>query len=292
MRRRRPRQTRSLGQRLDSWLTRTLVLGPPRRMAPPPSPMPVEPTTDGGRPVAVRVVVHALAVALLVGVAASLIPLRETITTSTATLVLVLPVVLVAIVGSVSAGAVAAVAAAFAFDVLLTQPYYRFTIDAAADVESAVVLGVIALVVSSLVAREVESRTRSASRLREIEALQATADALSTGSSARLVDAARGAVLGLLRGRVCDWAPGFHGRIGAVLRRDGSLSGSQGSLLPDGWVEIPVVHRNAELGRLVVRTDASAPVSAEERITAVTVADMLAAGLSLLDPGDAHGERR
>ena len=279
MSRSRPGQ-RSLGQRLDRWLWRAFVLGPPNRMPSPPGPVPDEPSGPP-IPLPVRVAIHAFATAIPIAAAALLIPLRETIATSTAALILVLPVVLVALTGSATAGALSALAAALAFDILLTRPYYSFTIDAADDVESALVLGLIALVVATVVTREVESRTRSSSRRRELIAVDTIAHAVAHADLVRLVEVTTGTIVDLLDARSCHWSPGFHGTIGPVLDRSTSFTGADGPALPAAGLEIPVVYEREELGRLIVRGDSNEPISAEERHTLVTIADLFATGIVL-----------
>jgi hypothetical protein len=229
----------------------------------------------------VRVAVHVFATALPVAVAAILVPLREAIAPSTAALVLVLPVVLVALTGSASAGALSAVVAALAFDVFLTRPYYSLSIDAADDVESALVLGVIALVVATVVTREIEARTRSSSRRRELVAVDAVAHAANHVDVDRLIGVVTDTIVDLLDARTCHWLPGFHGTVGAVLDRSTSFAGAGGPALPAAGLEIPVVWGREELGRLVVRGDATEPISAEERRTLVTIADLFATGIVL-----------
>lgn len=278
----RQRGRRSLGQRLDRWFLRAFVLGPGRKPPPPPGPVPDEPSGPE-RPVAVRVAVYTFAVVVPVAAAALLIPLRNTIAAPTAALILVLPVVLVAIAGSAPAGAVAAVTAALAFDVLLTRPYYTFTIDAAADAEAALVLGLIALVVATLVTREIEARSRSASRHRELIAVDAVAHAIAHTDVDRLTEVVTGTVRDLLDARTCHWADGFHGTIGAVLDRNAQFAGAKGPTLPEAGLEIPVVYWREELGRLIVRGDSPEPISFEERHTLLTVADLFATGLALHD---------
>lgn len=278
MRIRRDRKRRSFGQRLE----RSLLLGPPTRKPAPPGPVPEEPT-GAQRPLALRIGIHVFAVVLPVATAALLIPVRDTIATSTAGLVLVLPVVLVATTGSTTAAALSAATAALAFDVFLTRPYYSFTIDAAADIESALVLGLIALVVATIVTREIEARTRSASRRRELDAIDATTYAVAHADLDRLVEVVTGTVRDLLKAHTCHWSPGFHGTIGPVLDRNATFVGAEGPTLPAAGLEIPVVYRHEELGRLIVRGGSEEPISAEERHTLVTVADLFAAGLALHD---------
>lgn len=275
-----PARGRSLGERVEWWFTRRFTWGPRAKRRRPPGPVPAEPGATLEQPPVVRSALYLFAVALPLAVAVALIPLRGSITASTAALVLVLPVVAVSIAGRAGPGAVSAIAAALAFDVLLTEPHYSVTIDAADDIEAALVLGVIALIVSSLVSREVTARARSAGRHRELAAIDTVTTALSTGDRQQLERAVTDAVRELVGARACDWAPDYHGRVGAVLQRDATVSGAAGPALPELSLEIPVVHREHELGRLIVRTASDAPVSTEERRTLLLISDLFAVGLA------------
>lgn len=275
----RPRPSRSLGERFDSWLVRTYVWGPSRAKPQPEGPVPDVPATGQQASLLARTTLLLLGIVLPALAAALLIPLRDTITAPTQTLILVLPVVAVGVLAHRAAAAIAAVSAALAYDVFLTEPYYSFTIDAAEDAEAAIVLGIIGILVGTLVARELEARMRSASRADELAALRSVSHALAAGDTDRLVDAVTKRISDLLDLRSCDWSAGFHGRVGHVMGTDGSLSDWNGASFPDGIVEVPVVHHGTELGRLLLRPQSSAIVSAEERATILAVADILAAGL-------------
>lgn len=273
-------RNRSLGQRFDAWLTRSYVWGPSRQKPPPPGPVPPEPTSPSDTPLALRAILFAGAVLLPLLVAALLIPLRTTLTASTLTLVMVLPVVAVAVVGHRRAAVVAGVTAALSYDILLTRPYYSVIIDTAEDVEAALVLGAIGTVVGTLVAKELDARTRAASRADEIAALAATAQAAMSGRHDHLVATATQGIETVLGARSCDWSPGFHGRVGQVMSRDGNFTDWTGAALPDGIVELPVQYAGRELGRLLVRNTGTEPVSSEERRAAIAIADILGAALN------------
>lgn len=274
------RRPRSLGERFDSWLIRTHVWGPSRARPQPVGPVPDVPATDLQASLLARTTLLLLGLVLPALAAALFIPLRDTITAPTQTLILVLPVVAVGVLARRVAAAIAAVSAALAYDIFLTEPYYSFTIDAAEDAEAAIVLGIIGILVGTLVARELDARMRSASRADELAAVRSVSHALAAGDSDRLVDAATKRISDLLDLRSCEWSAGFHGRVGHVMSADGSLGDWHAASFPDGIVEIPVVHRGTELGRLLLRSRSSAVVSAEERATVLAVADMLAAGLA------------
>lgn len=281
----RVRPPRSLGERFDSWLVRTYVWGPSRAEERPTGPVPDVPAADQQASLLARTTLLFLGLALPALAAALLIPLRNTITAPTQTLILVLPVVAVGVLAHRVAAALAAVSAALAYDVFLTEPYYSFTIDAAEDAEAAIVLGVIGILVGTLVARELEARMRSASRADELAALRAVSRALGTGDPDRLIHVTTDRIRDLLDLRSCDWSAGFHGRVGHVMSADGALSEWQGASFPDAIVEVPVVHLGTELGRLLLRPQSSAIVSAEERATVLAAADMLAAGLAPFESG-------
>lgn len=79
--------------------------------------------------------------------ALALVPFRTDLSHTNAAPVLVVAVVAVAVLGSRTAGVVAALSAAW-FDFSLTRPYDTFDIEATADIETAVLLLVVGLVVS------------------------------------------------------------------------------------------------------------------------------------------------
>ncbi|WP_190228834.1 DUF4118 domain-containing protein [Streptomyces umbrinus] len=86
-------------------------------------------------------------------VALLLVPFRTDLSRTNAALILVVAVVAVAALGSRVAGALAALSAAAWFDFFLTRPYQTFDINTSADVETAVLLLVVGLIVSQLAAR-------------------------------------------------------------------------------------------------------------------------------------------
>jgi two-component system sensor histidine kinase KdpD len=110
-------------------------------------------------------------VALVVGIAALLIPFRARTSTATDALALVVPVVVAAWAGGRLAALVTAVVAAATLEVFFLPPYNTFKIDL---VDDAVALGVftaVALAVGTLVAAEGERRRIAEQRAAEIEAL-------------------------------------------------------------------------------------------------------------------------
>jgi hypothetical protein len=224
----------------------------------------------------------ASAVAAPVAVATLLVAVRGSIG-GAASLVMVLPVLAVSVVAGVRAGAFAALVGAAAYAVLLTEPYYRFSVADTDDLVETVVLLAIGLVVGALSDRSRRDRTITGARGREVDAVTRFLHDVSTADGSDAVaSAAERAIVALLSARECEWRPGYHGTVGAVLGADGSLStgtsapavGSGLDVLPP-TVEIPVGSGAVELGRFVVRTDPNAAVSIEERRAAVGVAAVL-----------------
>ncbi|MGH9187165.1 MAG: sensor histidine kinase [Acidimicrobiales bacterium] len=107
-------------------------------------------------------------VALVTGV---LLPLRDDVTSATPALVLVLPCVVAAVLGGRAAGLAVAVVAAAAFNLVFLQPYGTFKVDSVDDAIALVVLGLVALTVATLVAREGERRREAVQRAAEVESL-------------------------------------------------------------------------------------------------------------------------
>ena len=97
-------------------------------------------------------------------VSLALLPLRDEIRTSNVSLVLVLVVVIAAVLGGRVGGAVAALVSLASFDFFFTRPYYSFTINSRDDIETAVLLLVVGLIVGEVVVRTRRSETQRRGR--------------------------------------------------------------------------------------------------------------------------------
>lgn len=218
-------------------------------------------------------------------VSAMMVPVRGDIDRSTASLVLVLPVVVVAVRGGRVPAAVSALVAPLSFDVLLTRPYHRVEIELAADVEAAVILLVVGLTVAVVVSDAAVAGTVASARAREVRALERAIAAVthrgpSEASAGRFCEA----FTELLELRSCRWAPGYRGAAYPVLVAGGEVAGGPSrdrAPLPPAGAEIPVLAAGQEIGRFIVVPASERPVSREERLVAVTIADLF---------GRAHGD--
>jgi two-component system sensor histidine kinase KdpD len=137
----------------------------------------------------------ALGAALVVVVAAALVPFRDQLTRAGPALALVLPVVAAGLVGGRIAALVTAVFAATAFNLAFIPPYWTFEIDVANDILALVVFVLVGLAVGTAVAREADRRRTAEERARELEALQHRNEALSEERERLLTEASRLALL-------------------------------------------------------------------------------------------------
>ncbi len=224
--------------------------------------------------------------AIAVGVL--LVPLRGDIDTSNLALILVVVVVVAAIVGNRLAAAFAAVVATMAFDFFLVRPYLSMRIDSHDDIETALILLVVGLLVG-----EVAERARRFRRLEQrsaaaIAAVHGVAEDVAHGVP--LPELARNVILeleALLRLHDCwlefrpfSWPLPRLERAGAIAAPEHRFF-AHGYALPADGLELPVLVRGDEVARLVLLGDPEVAVSVEERIIAVALADQLGAAIAM-----------
>ena len=235
-----------------------------------------------------------VAVILPILVAAGLAALGDSLTTATAVLVLVLVVVAVGAAGDRVAGVLAAVSSGLWFDFFLTEPTGQFAIDDPDDLEVAVLLVVVGVVVTEIALWGLRQQDRAARRAGFLDGVLESADAAAgrdvvPGEARRRVADRITTVLGLDRTRfVAGPAPS---RGVALLRRDGSVE-RDGETVPvereglptDVELCLPVPGADGAAGhfRLTAASRVLRP-SLEQRRVAVLLADQCAA-LSDLRP--------
>jgi hypothetical protein len=223
-------------------------------------------------------------------VAALLVPLREDLVTTNLALILVVVVVLAAVAGGRGAGAVAAVVAVIAYDFFLTRPYLSFRIDSADDVETAVILLVIGLIVGQLVTITRRSRVAAERGSDEVQRIHRLAELGAAGGDAdEMTKATERELIGLLDLEACWFEPAPYEPMVARLERSGAVVGAPlrvvdgGFALPKDGIELQVLGRGREYGRFVLVGKANRGASVEQRITAVTLVDQLGAALAASD---------
>jgi hypothetical protein len=224
-------------------------------------------------------------------VAGVLVPFRDDFASANIVLVFVLVVVLGAAIGTRWSGAISAVIAAMAYDFFFTRPYQSLKIDRSDDIQTTVLLLVIGLVVAELVTYSRRHRATSAHRGDEIARLHRVAELVASDSDAEdVVLSVQAELIGLLGLHDCRYEmPPYSSEL-PQLERNGAIGGDHrrwlGSeyALPDQGVEIPVLGRGREFGRLVLVPDVAVGVSIEERVVAVALADQLGAAFAADSP--------
>ncbi|MFI5045466.1 MAG: DUF4118 domain-containing protein [Acidimicrobiia bacterium] len=231
----------------------------------------------------------AAAIGLPLAISGVLVAVRGEVFTTNASLVLVLAVLVAATVGGRTGGVVGAVVATLCFDFFFTRPYYSLSITRRADVETAVVLLVVGLVVGELVVRGRRRDARAAAREREAAQIRHVAElAAGAGGTGRLVTIVTNevvATLGAREGRFerppyATVLPGLgHGRITVP----GSDEAGGRPFGPADEVALAVRGSGRELGRIVVTLDrdhTSSAIPEDDRAFARVLVDQLGATLA------------
>ncbi|MER7537675.1 DUF4118 domain-containing protein [Streptomyces sp. NPDC097704] len=216
-----------------------------------------------------------------------LLPLRASVTHTNLALLLVVVVVAVSALGNRFAGALAALSAAAWFDFFHTEPYQSFHIQGRADVETAVLLLVVGLVVSQLAAR---GRTLGRAALADASHLErlhgVTRLARHSTDADEVVQRVRRELVDVLDLQACRFVHGASTGDPARLEPDGSVTvpGWIWDLERQGWpyeeIELPAVVHGRSRGRYVLTPAPGAvPPPLEARLVAVDLAVQAAAAL-------------
>jgi len=214
-----------------------------------------------------------------------LTPLRTTLSASDFALALVVPVLLAAIVGGRLAGAATAVVAALTFDFVFTQPYLSLRIESKDDVATFVVFLIVAMVAAEVGIRARRGGAAARESRSELDRLLRVAELSARGADADdVVMSARAELIGLFGLEECVYQAERSGPELPRLGNRGALEGARlvawgDFLVPTGGVEVPVMGRGRELGRLVLYASEATRASLEKRLVAVAIADEL--GLTL-----------
>jgi hypothetical protein len=240
------------------------------------------PKDPGDGHVPVGAAVGALGALLIAGV---LVPFRDHLPNADMALALVVPVLLAAIVGGRIAGAATAVVSALTFDFVFTQPYLSLRIASKDDVATFVVLLIVAMVAAEVGIRGRRGGVAARESRSELDRLLRVAELSARGADLDdVVMSARAELIGLFGLDECVYQAERSGPELPRLGNRGALEGARlvawgDFLLPTGGVEVPVMGRGRELGRLVLYAAEATRASIEKRLVAVAIADEL--GLTL-----------
>jgi K+-sensing histidine kinase KdpD len=223
---------------------------------------------------------------LPLGVAALLIPFRSDFASPAAALVLVAVVVAVAIAGHRVSGLVASVSATLWFDVFLTRPYERLAITHRPDIETAVSLFVVGVVVTELAARSRHHRQEATVEADYVGVLYQFAElAASSATVDEVIERGRGELIRLLDLRACRYETASSARPLHRLHHDGQvmLGNSVWEVedigLPGPELELLVYNKGQHRGRFVLTPSPGRPVSLRRRVVAVSICDQIGAAL-------------
>ncbi|MFE5945346.1 DUF4118 domain-containing protein [Streptomyces sp. NPDC056480] len=232
----------------------------------------------------------AVAAGVLAPFAAALVlmPLRASVTHTNLALLLVVVVVAVSAFGNRFAGALAALSAAAWFDFFHTEPYGSFHIEDRADVETAVLLLVVGLIVSQLAAHARTMRRVAVTDATHLERLHGTTRLARTGTSSSddILRRVRDELIEVLELRACRFEYGtLIGRPprldpDGTVKVDGWIWDLERQGWPEGEIELRAVVRGRYQGRFLLSPEPGcAPPSLEARLVAADLAAQAAAAL-------------
>ncbi len=247
------------------------------------------PRDPGDGSVPVGAAVGALGALVIAGV---LVPFRDHLPNADMALALVVPVLLAAIIGGRIAGAATAVVSALTFDFVFTQPYLSLRIASKDDVATFVVLLIVAMVAAEVGIRGRRGGVAARESRSELDRLLRVAELSARGADLDdVVMSARAELIGLFGLEECVYQAERSGPELPRLGNRGALEGARlvswgDFLLPTGGVEVPVMGRGRELGRLVLYAAEATRASIEKRLVAVAIADELGLTLASGTPGN------
>lgn len=222
-----------------------------------------------------------------IAVAMALVSLRDVMLNTNLALVLVTVVVVAAASGGRQAGAVSAISAALSFDFFFTRPYLQLRITSADDVETALLLLAVGLLVGHIAGRSRRALSSAETRRGEIRRIYRIAELAALGDDVSdVVMAAESELTDLLHLQSCRFeAPPFDSTF-ERFERSGFVTGDNhrfqrtGLELPLEGVELPVLGRGQVLGRFVLDPTQGTGITLEQRVVAVAVADQVGAALA------------
>ena len=227
-------------------------------------------------------VVNVAAIVLPLVVAAILVPFRSSFASAASALVLVAVIALVAIIGNRIAGFLATVSATLWFDFFLTQPFERLAITHRADIETAISLFVVGIVVTELAARNRHHLAAATEESDYVGLIYNLSELAASGApTGDVIERARGDLVGLLYLRSCRYDEGASERPMARVEHDGQVvyGGAIWAVdqmgLPGPEIELVIQGRGQPLGRFLLTPTPGMPVSLQRRVVAVALADQV-----------------
>jgi K+-sensing histidine kinase KdpD len=220
------------------------------------------------------------------GIAAILVPFRASFASPASALVLVAVIVAVAAIGTRTAGLLGTVSATLWFDFFLTRPYERLAITHRPDLETAISLFVVGIVVTELAARNRHHHDAATEGSDSVGLIHVVSELAASGAPGKeVIERVRTELIELLHLRACHYEPGLPERRRTQIEHDGQviLAGGVWGVhrvgLPGPELELLVQGRGETLGRFVLKPTPGYPVSRQRRLVAVALADQVGAAL-------------
>ncbi len=231
-------------------------------------------------------IAFAAALVLPLGVAALLVPFRGEFANTASALILVAAIVAVAAVGNRFSGFVATVGATLWFDVFLTEPYERLAITHRPDVETAICLFLVGIIVTELAARNRHHHASATEEADYVGLIFEVSELVASGAPATDVrEQVRSALVDLLHLRACRYEEGLSLRPIMRLEHDGHVLlggrvwGVEHMGLPGPEIELLVQNRGDTLGRFILTPTPGYEVPLQPRVVAVALVDQVGASL-------------
>jgi hypothetical protein len=222
-----------------------------------------------------------------IGGAAALVGVRGQVSAANVALVLVSFVLLGGLVGGRVAGAASAVIAAMSFDFFHTQPYNSLKIARSDDVQTVVILLIIGVIVGEMGAWARRGRQAMKEDRAEIRRIHRVAESVAQGEPLDdLILSVAAEISGALMLTDCRFDRSPAEPLAAVLGHDGRVVAPHhrharaGVGLPPDGLQLSVLGRGREVGRLVLMPTPGVSVSRERRLIAVALADQLGQALA------------
>ena len=191
-----------------------------------------------------------------------------------------------AALGNRFSGFVATIGATLWFDVFLTQPFERLALTHRPDIETAVCLFVVGIMVTELAAHNYHHHASATEEADYIGLIYEVSELVASDAPAASVrEQVRDALVELLHLRACRYEDGESARPimrlehGGHVLLGGEVWGVERLGLPGPKIELLVHHRGETLGRFVLTPTAGYEVPLQRRVVAVALADQVGAAL-------------
>jgi hypothetical protein len=169
-----------------------------------------------------------------------------------------------------------------AFDFFLTRPYVSMRIESRDDIETALIMLTVGLLVGEVAERGRRSRRHRERAAEAIARVHRVAEQVTYGAPLKdAIATGRRELIALLQLQDCwievppfSWSP-------PQLARDGTIATSEhryrddGFSIPEDGLELAILRSGTEIARLVLIGDPHVAVNIEERQIAIAIADQL-----------------